>query len=105
MKMTLSTSHATAQHTPGPWHVATYGEGSASFYAVKRGPATICRVVEVDPMLDRTGDANARLIAAAPDLLAACKEALALLNNPDADGYDADQIDGILNRAIQRATA
>lgn len=60
-------------HTPGPWFAENGGdkwqvwenEGIAHIADVSRG---------VEP--DLTGEANARLIAAAPELLALCQEIL-----------------------------
>jgi len=60
-----------AGHTPGPW---TYPGGTGNFVG---GPDRI-RVADVGGM-ERSPEerqANARLIAAAPDLLAACKSVL-----------------------------
>lgn len=49
-----------------------------------------------------TAQANARLCAAAPDLLYACIEARKLLNDPDASSFDADAVETLLDRAIAR---
>ena len=64
----------TTQHTPGPWPV---GDAGATVFGPPNGnpsPATIARVsfamIPSDEMV-----ANARLIAAAPDLLAALGDA------------------------------
>jgi len=56
----------TTQHTPGPWYVDCQNESAAIGYrAIVDGDGyTVCNP---SPM----GQANARLIAAAPDLLAA----------------------------------
>lgn len=76
-----------AKHTPGPWHVD--GDASAEPYQViVRHDQTGARIaIAVDshhPLLARDGQANARLIAAAPDLLQACRVALAeVTNHPD----------------------
>jgi hypothetical protein len=47
---------------------------------------------------------HGRLIAAAPDMLAALQDCLALLQDPDADGFSADamelKIEEILKRTI-----
>ena len=64
-----------ARHTPGPW---TYPGGTGNFVG---GPDRI-RVADVGGM-ERSPEerqANARLIAAAPDLLAACKAAWPMLD-------------------------
>lgn len=71
--MTASTT--SIQHTPGPWNVyfGSVGDRTLSVEAgePKRRVADIQRSDEMG--------ANARLIAAAPDLLAALKAALPLL--------------------------
>jgi hypothetical protein len=62
-----------AKHTPGPWHVN--GDCWVGFDRnnAEAGGYQFCAVAHV---MERIGclDANARLIAAAPDLLAACKD-------------------------------
>ena len=73
-----------SSHTPGPWHVnhaggAKHGqEFKISEYFVY-APETqddvgICSDV-IDPLTQKPSKANARLIAAAPDLLAALESA------------------------------
>lgn len=60
----------TAQHTPGPWqyHVTVDGDAIvAGGGKVRVAEALVCDVGYEDER------ANARLIAAAPDLLAACE--------------------------------
>jgi hypothetical protein len=65
------------KHTPGPWHV--HGD-TAGDYQVN---ACFTRIARIDgqkvPSLQEL--ANATLMAAAPDLLVALKEAEAWLNN------------------------
>lgn len=57
-------------HTPGPWHVVKIpGESRLRVHAETYDVADICHAGGAD-------DANARLIAAAPDMLAACKDFL-----------------------------
>ena len=58
---------ASGQHTPGPWKFG--GTGSCEIYAAD-GKA-ICEISFSALMYDGEGTANARLIAAAPALLAA----------------------------------
>jgi len=67
-----------AKHTPGPWRVFGYDIGTSPDETL----AVVCA------MDDNTDDANAALIAAAPDLLAALQECAEYL-----DRY-ADVIDG-----------
>lgn len=117
-------------HTPGPWfpHGFTYPEGVAGdVFAKDSGNVLactpICRVVE--PVSKMDGDvrrppidalsaiarkeaarpiieANARLIAASPDLLAACQAAEDFLASVDSD--EALSIYDQLHAAIARAT-
>ncbi len=63
-----------AQHTPGPWNVATYGD--VLRLHVKRGSLSLAEILEwsAGPESRAQVEANARLIAAAPDLLDALKE-------------------------------
>lgn len=96
------------KHTPGPWKteehdhrftiVAPWSEtlraGSSNTFGSYLG-AHICEIEYCSsenavPTRDQA-EANARLIAAAPDLLAALKWMTALLNDPC---HDADEMDG-----------
>lgn len=61
----------TTKHTPGPWTVADVCE-----VVVCATGRTLCDVYSSPATGDEQADNDARLIAAAPDLLAAC-EALA----------------------------
>lgn len=93
-----------ANHTPGPWtlelnnHPDEIGDDNYSLF---------CNGYEFGKYNDEslacgfdatTPSANARLIAAAPDLLAACQEALVCL--PDG----MDDLVAQLNAAIKLAT-
>lgn len=73
-------------HTPGPWHVEARGVNLTVIFAgsAKGTRASPCLIMDGD---ESEREANARLIAAAPDLLAACKDALFHL---EGDSYCAD---------------
>ncbi len=58
-----------ATHTPGPWKI-TGGRFVGEGQMIGAPSGHICRVYAPD---NRDESANARLIAAAPELLAACK--------------------------------
>ncbi|MGT3569130.1 hypothetical protein ACVQH5_29455 [Klebsiella pneumoniae] len=78
----------TATHTPGPWtvnDVSIESEGGLIALAYKRGKGSM--------------KANARLIAAAPELLDALKYARRFLRGPD---HDVDYVDGIIAKAEGR---
>jgi hypothetical protein len=80
-----------AQHTPGPWRVNTAGTSSPwpENYKVTEvyvyAPDTqddvaVCADI-VDPLTQEPSEANARLIAAAPEMLANLREAAATLRH------------------------
>jgi hypothetical protein len=98
------------KHTPGPWIVDNEGpiEGRPGIYAEildDAGPmganivARVCVDHPANEDLRNGGRANARLIAAAPDLLAALKGMLEDLGNPTFDALDK------AHAAIHKATA
>lgn len=55
-----------------------------------------------DPLTTETA-ANARLIAAAPDLLTACRLALPILREYRESIFASNQIDGVVRDAAERA--
>lgn len=59
------------KHTPGPWLTDEMMPGDQYRYVFAAKGPIVCRVSAF-----AAGEANARLIAAAPDLLAACKQIL-----------------------------
>jgi len=87
------------QHTPGPWHAVTFDDGSARVIIReadipgREESDADDTIADVLPGLD--APANARLIAAAPDLLAACREAL------NHTGYQRGR--DLLEAAVARA--
>jgi hypothetical protein len=68
-----------AQHTPGPWHIDRYGKHPRAVWGATN--ALPVAIIHSDGTSSAANDANARLIAAAPELL----EALCMvLDDPDA---------------------
>jgi hypothetical protein len=71
----------TDTHTPGPWQA---DEGAGNRNADGSHPWEVCACAgppfgddtEIIVLAERVTEANARLIAAAPELLAACRAAL-----------------------------
>lgn len=86
------------KHTPGPWKVVNFDGNVSSEIRAENGvmvgnpygPAG--RWAEVR----EEHEANANLIAAAPDLLEACKEAYRIIHN---DAY----VNDLLKKAIAKA--
>lgn len=73
-----------AQHTPGPWKIAGRSDNDAEAYIIEaEGVRTICWTTDTFNLEREEGEitaedeANALLIAKAPDLLFAAKCALA----------------------------
>ena len=98
------------QHTPGPWIVSEWrldrenvGENVATAaracLALLRGKMADMNADVHTPVEPGNGSANARLIAAAPDLLTACEEAKYLFLN---GGNSADTL-ARLRDAIRKA--
>ena len=104
-----------AKHTPGPWAYSTSDEGwtfsiyqadDAGFTPGSSDVATLfASTVQCDPK--DTQEANARLIAAAPMLLAACVRARRgfnlLIAANDITDDESEQI-ALLDAAIATAT-
>ena len=69
-----------AQHTPRPWTVESDGT------TVTMGGQCVITAPAPDMANIEEQRANAALIAAAPDLLTACREAMALIDDSNAPG-------------------
>jgi len=96
-------------YTPGPWHVdPDRADGFSPWVRARDGDENYF----IAGMADLGGDeiANARLIAAEPDLLAALKEAVADLETSlkfrGGDGWECteDELLGNARAAIAKAT-
>lgn len=102
----------TAGHTPGEWYVQepqdeAFDEG---WFVMAPKPFPGSRYLTNEPVAECCGDGNrqeadAHLIAAAPDLLAACKAALAdETQSRNNGGYITDGTVAQLRAAIAKAT-
>lgn len=98
--------------TPGPWKINTAGSAKAGepfkiteiyVYAPNTQDDTAVCADIIDPVTQEPSEANALLIAAAPDLLAALKVAYDLIAEEIPDGEYTNQADQIRN-AIAKAT-
>jgi hypothetical protein len=98
------------RHTPGPWSVDDLGDESFCETNHKYGigsPNSPCyRLAKIEG-LGETALANARLIAPAPDLLAACKAAQSELKQLGQVFWsgDMERVHAKLSAAIARAEA
>lgn len=84
-------------HTPGPWTVNGFGGSFEVLCRTRDGVAVSAGEIPKD------GIANARLIAAAPDLLEAAKDALYTLDRLPADTVTAPGVSRSLRAAIAKA--
>ena len=66
--------------TPGPWRVARAGADPTRVYSDRGGERLVAACPSAGGTDPSEAHANARLIAAAPALLAACRTAYARLN-------------------------
>lgn len=79
------------EHTPGPWRLDSYGviTGGSNYHtsvAVVASCNNSCKLpTRTYPAPGTTQHANARLIAAAPELLEACKTLLTALGEGQID--------------------
>ena len=75
--------------TPGPWHVSELDGRTVGPVRVLRADGDVPQLQAVARVMDRTGEwqANARLIAAAPELLQALRDLV--------DDYEAILGDGL----------
>jgi hypothetical protein len=91
-------------HTPAPWWVADYGVRDRGGFICAR--IAVQRYEGQDERFAREvaeHDANARLIAAAPDLLEALRDMLnTLTDGPDES--DVARVFGVSRAAIAKAT-
>ena len=79
-------------HTPGPWHV----NGIEAIFSVI-GNRSVAKVYNPE--------SDARLIASAPDLLAACEQVLSYLGVAGGRSASTQVYERILREAIAKATA
>lgn len=102
-----------SKHTPGPWGVRFFKSKEHRVSAPTWDTLAIVHGNEDDAALDREGRANARLIAAAPDLLKAlqdirhhfvcgCDEAYTSRNRhaPECKAYELDDLDAAITKAV-----
>jgi hypothetical protein len=88
----------TAKHSPAPWH---YEAGFGLLPEVRDADGAVVCTVAAGLPVDREAEANARLIAAAPRVLAAALRALEALE--EVDDADLEGVRGELRDAVAEA--
>lgn len=105
----MNTTHTTTQHTPGPWYSDRFFDGRTYVTDALYNESKLFKgQVIASPTTCPEWEANARLIAAAPELLAAL-QAISRLR-PYGDGMEDAKPDGedamrVLNFHIAAARA
>lgn len=75
------------KHTKGPWRIGDFGQTVFGPKTEEPAPVTIAYMAKPSPRVNiAERKANTKLIAAAPDLLAACKAAVEEVLSRDYDG-------------------
>lgn len=94
------------KHTPGPWAITRYStsDGQLRIVTDDNQALPLASVNYGDGITMKTTAANARLIAAAPDLLEALKKVLAFAEAPVSMSADHDGILAEVRAAIAKAT-
>ena len=96
-----------ADYTPGPWTVEEYGDDDVPTLVIhKDSESRVCFMATPGSRGDPAKiEADARLIAAAPDLLAACKHAMTIALEYDETGFAGTVVlKRMLREAITKAT-
>jgi hypothetical protein len=105
--------HTTASaHTPGPWQINRGADGELQIYTlVGQSPTVIADLFGYDPDSTEEYEANARLMAAAPDLLERCRMSLQDARDaldgewkPTPEGWQSiiDDLEAVLAKATGR---
>lgn len=83
-----------SKHTPGPWYAESTGNHQG---------LVISEITGANVAVAYDGEADTALIAAAPELLAACRATLAHMYDDETDAPTAAQLTEQLTRAIAKA--
>lgn len=87
--------------TPGPWEVTPQQTHNGSFFRVKGESVKVANIVTRDY---KTAEANAKLIAAAPDLLYLAKKYLAFIKNSPLEYEEDFEYRDYVESVIKKAT-
>ena len=94
-------------HTPGPWKLFINARWNVTMILPPDAILEFKEGVGLNPDKwiadDVRGEANAHLIAAAPDLLEAARAARALINHQIFSAWAEDDVDTMLANAIAKA--
>lgn len=96
-----------SNHTPGPWKIQEYDDAVIIENGFSGPVRELARVFTINPVTSNEDHANARLIAAAPDLLESCRSAQFTLYAAilDLKGARFNYIAGKLQEELRRMEA
>ncbi len=92
------------KHTPGPWHVCGNDNGPGERYLHIGAKSSMMVLASMNEVHTDTV-ANARLMAAAPDLLRAAQRALNVIRHTTGATATSGNVVGALESAIAKAEA
>lgn len=98
-----SVDSPTRQHSPGPWTVTPTSNPDTEFGISDSEANIVCRLDHWRGKAEVTQDANSKLIAAAPDLLAALVQFIYDVETWEDQGRHWDMVD-MAKDAIEKAT-
>lgn len=87
--------------TPGPWRIGTHGGSVVSDNLVEHGPNG-CDCVEYyggHLIAESISPANAKLVAAAPDMLALLQELIDIEGPQPGHGFWANRVEAVIAKA------
>lgn len=100
-----------SQHTPGPWVLVENSWDVSTVYApggetIAQCPISGLADEETQDYYEAIMQANARLIATAPDLLAACQNYMSVIDTPfETSDDDMRKAYDMMRLAIAKATS
>jgi hypothetical protein len=86
-----------SKYTPGPWEVIQSDRIDRADRVIGENGMAVASVYA-------TNIPDVRLMVAAPQMLEALREVVKLLNDPDADSFDANRVESQILTAIANAT-
>jgi hypothetical protein len=86
-----------SKYTPGPWEVIQSDRIDRADRVIGENGMAVASVYATNIL-------DVRLMVAAPQMLEALREVVKLLNDPDADSFDANRVESQILTAIANAT-
>jgi len=94
------------EHTPGPWTIVEYGDDEAPNLVIHKDSVTrVCFMATPGSHGDPARiEADARMIAAAPEMLAALKAAIALADKNMGNGGRTPECQAVYDQCVAAIT-